>query len=235
MDNAEFYFPYHPYQIQVEFIQSLYKVLEGGGVGLFQSPTGTGKTMSIICGSLKWLMDHEARLRDSKWNTSAESVVSEDPDWLRGQLYEKCALRAQSDLEKQQQILSDIDAHDQMLKKTPKCLQRNDRHFNCRSTDFNCGNQDDFKEWKQGEIADKQQLKTLKNYITKIYYCSRTHTQLSQFITQFKQTKYKSHVRTSTLASRQLLCIHPKLNKIADPQLINDKCKKYRGIFPANF
>jgi hypothetical protein len=34
-------FPYKPYDIQSQFMQILYKVLEDGGVGLMESPTGT--------------------------------------------------------------------------------------------------------------------------------------------------------------------------------------------------
>ena len=36
-----FQFPFTPYGIQVKFMQNLYSVLESGGVGIFESPTGT--------------------------------------------------------------------------------------------------------------------------------------------------------------------------------------------------
>lgn len=36
-----FQFPFIPYEIQVEFMKELYSVLEKGGVGIFESPTGT--------------------------------------------------------------------------------------------------------------------------------------------------------------------------------------------------
>ncbi len=36
-----FQFPFTPYDIQVKFMQNLYTVLESGGVGIFESPTGT--------------------------------------------------------------------------------------------------------------------------------------------------------------------------------------------------
>ena len=36
-----FQFPFTPYDIQVKFMQNLYSVLEKGGVGIFESPTGT--------------------------------------------------------------------------------------------------------------------------------------------------------------------------------------------------
>ena len=35
-----FYHPYEPYDIQVEFMTALYDCIEGGKVGIFESPTG---------------------------------------------------------------------------------------------------------------------------------------------------------------------------------------------------
>ncbi|PSC69979.1 putative ATP-dependent RNA helicase DDX11 [Micractinium conductrix] len=54
-------FPYPPYDIQQRFMATLYSALEQGGVGLFESPTGTGKTLSLICSSLQWLTDQRRR------------------------------------------------------------------------------------------------------------------------------------------------------------------------------
>eukprot|EP01102_Stenamoeba_stenopodia_P013873 TRINITY_DN4548_c0_g1_i3.p2 TRINITY_DN4548_c0_g1~~TRINITY_DN4548_c0_g1_i3.p2 ORF type:complete len:124 (+),score=33.86 TRINITY_DN4548_c0_g1_i3:93-464(+) len=36
-------FPFDPYEIQQQFMDNLYRTLEDGGVGIFESPTGTGK------------------------------------------------------------------------------------------------------------------------------------------------------------------------------------------------
>lgn len=34
---------------------SLYQALDRGVVGVFESPTGTGKSLSLICGALTWM------------------------------------------------------------------------------------------------------------------------------------------------------------------------------------
>lgn len=39
-----FPFPFPPYDIQEDFMKTLYRVLEIGGVGIFESPTGTVRT-----------------------------------------------------------------------------------------------------------------------------------------------------------------------------------------------
>ncbi|KAJ3626931.1 hypothetical protein Zmor_004128 [Zophobas morio] len=51
----DFRFPYIPYPIQNELMKKIFEAIENGGLGLFESPTGTGKTMSIICSTLTWL------------------------------------------------------------------------------------------------------------------------------------------------------------------------------------
>ena len=62
--GKEFSFPFStPYSIQVDLMRSLYKALEEGKSGLFESPTGTGKSLSVICGALTWLRDNP--LQDS--------------------------------------------------------------------------------------------------------------------------------------------------------------------------
>ena len=40
-DITAYKFPFQPYDIQHEFMNSLYQVIEEGKVGIFESPTGT--------------------------------------------------------------------------------------------------------------------------------------------------------------------------------------------------
>lgn len=39
--TMDFHHPYTPYAIQVEFMSTVYQVLEEGKVGILESPTGT--------------------------------------------------------------------------------------------------------------------------------------------------------------------------------------------------
>ena len=38
---------------------SLYEVLEQKAIGIFKSPTGTRKSLTLTCAALRWLEDHE--------------------------------------------------------------------------------------------------------------------------------------------------------------------------------
>jgi hypothetical protein len=44
----EFPFPFTPYSIQLDFMKHLYKTLEDGKLGIFESPTGTVE-YSYLC------------------------------------------------------------------------------------------------------------------------------------------------------------------------------------------
>ena len=74
--NEEFYHPYEPYNIQLDFMQKLYRCIENGNVGIFESPTGTGKSLSLICAALTWLRDDERR------RVLGEQKNEANLDWL---------------------------------------------------------------------------------------------------------------------------------------------------------
>ena len=41
------YFPFSPYNIQKDLMKNMTQVLDRGGVGIFESPTGTGKSTQV--------------------------------------------------------------------------------------------------------------------------------------------------------------------------------------------
>lgn len=48
-------FPCDPYPIQVDYMKEVIKSLNQRENALLQSPTGTGKTLSLLCSTLAWL------------------------------------------------------------------------------------------------------------------------------------------------------------------------------------
>jgi len=57
--EPSFDFPFPPYQVQTQFMLSLYQALQSYKAGVFESPTGTGKSLSIICSCFKWLREQQ--------------------------------------------------------------------------------------------------------------------------------------------------------------------------------
>lgn len=57
-----------------------------------------------------------------------------------------------------------------------------------------------------------------------IFFCSRTHSQLSQVVNELKKTIYGNSIRIIQLASRQQLCINPEVRALKSNALINERC-----------
>ena len=56
-----FSFPYAPYEIQEQLMRAIYECLERGRIGIMESPTGTGKSLSTLCAALSWLEQSQQR------------------------------------------------------------------------------------------------------------------------------------------------------------------------------
>ena len=55
IDGIEIYFPYPPYQPQIEYMKNIIQTLyKGGNISALESPTGTGKTLCLLCSVLGW-------------------------------------------------------------------------------------------------------------------------------------------------------------------------------------
>jgi chromosome transmission fidelity protein 1 len=78
MDGRGFSFPFEPYDIQLQFMQALYRCIDDGNIGIFESPTGTGKSLSIICASLTWLRHQQQKT----FNPPQAEGDTDEPDWM---------------------------------------------------------------------------------------------------------------------------------------------------------
>ncbi|CAL1684007.1 unnamed protein product [Lasius platythorax] len=56
-------FPFKPYSVQEEYMRKVIECLQNGQHGVLESPTGTGKTLCLLCSSLSWLLTKKAQLQ----------------------------------------------------------------------------------------------------------------------------------------------------------------------------
>ncbi|KAG2204615.1 hypothetical protein INT46_009724 [Mucor plumbeus] len=269
VDPESFGFPFEPYSIQKDFMKELYKVLSDGKIGIFESPTGTGKSLSLICGSLKWLNDC-----DKKGPETLEVTVqpkANQPDWITALQGQSINNKKQLELEKKKAELRkridrvrDIEQRQSMFElATKERIKKRIKHEKVKSEDNddefliddyesdeekNSTKKVDTKSNLSREVQDllakfDSKIKpsisydddndndddddddeTILEEEVKIYYASRTHSQLSQFVHEVSKTIYAKDIYEVPLASRKNLCINPDVNKLGNVNKVNEAC-----------
>ena len=60
--GCDVYFPFKPYDCQEEYMKRVIDSCKQSENALLESPTGTGKTLSLLCGALAWLKAEREKL-----------------------------------------------------------------------------------------------------------------------------------------------------------------------------
>ncbi|KAK3829017.1 MAG: helicase C-terminal domain-containing protein [Benniella sp.] len=292
-------FPYPtPYPIQTEFMQQLFECIDRRKVGIFESPTGTGKSLSMICGAVSWLMEHERAEQDrakrdqeeetrektahpcsSSSSTIRQKGSSNDlPDWV---LEHRAVSDAANEREEREARRKELEARVQKIRDREKRMRENmarkmkrqaasmnsiegirgarsgstlkkkrqdddedemdDAEFLVDDYDSDDNGKGSRKAKDSGDYGNvsKEVLELLRSFdakeaahgssrfgfgmddedlepdVLKIYYCSRTHSQLSQFVEELRKTSYGEHLHVIALGSRKSLCINDRFRQKA--------------------
>lgn len=56
-------FPFEPYEVQRVYMEKVIMCLRDSTNGVLESPTGTGKTLSLLCSSLAWLLSKKQEVK----------------------------------------------------------------------------------------------------------------------------------------------------------------------------
>ncbi|GAA5857522.1 hypothetical protein JCM8547_009318 [Rhodosporidiobolus lusitaniae] len=271
-------FPFEPYNVQKQLLEYLYRTLSSGGVGVAESPTGTGKSLSIICSTLTYLRDAKALKRHDLEASIRESVASSDsmkdePAWVveheiktkfdeldrqERELEER--LRELREKEKKERARAARENGRSMASKRQKLWEeekkeRNGEEFapapyhegEDESVDHAAAADDAEDNYSPAvrallaSISGKSKSRQVDEEepdIEKIYFASRTHSQLSQFVAELRKTSFSRSsdsvdtglstpptasptpppeasrpVRLIPLGSRQALCINDDVRR----------------------
>lgn len=239
--ELDFGHPFRPYQIQLDFMKSLYKDIEEGRIAIFESPTGTGKSLSLICGALKWLQD-TLRARQTMLKTDPSSLLvraddltqidtEEEPDWVK--VYATASSRANV-----AEAVETYLAHRQRLEERLGAARENKIPTDQPFHKVKKRKAEDTDERDPLILSDTEELNA--EDLTRepvepandahlirepqIVFASRTHSQLTQFVRELRKTRYGAAVRVVSTASRKHLCVNPSVSSLASASQINDKC-----------
>ncbi|ETN71164.1 DEAD2 domain protein [Necator americanus] len=102
---------------------------------------------------------------------------------------------------------------------------RKRRHIDAESEEGSdlaeCAPPDDYASDEEVDLGNEQPLK-----VVKVFYASRTHSQLEQLLDELKKTRFAPRVVTA--ASRQTLCANDSVRHLKFSHLINEKCMELR-------
>ncbi|XP_072551300.1 ATP-dependent DNA helicase DDX11 [Salminus brasiliensis] len=256
-------------------MEALYAALEQRKVGIFESPTGTGKSLSLICGALTWLRDNEEKkkeeaarlLQDGEGEGGGGGGVQKsgqededdkgskgaaaEPDWVSEFVQKRAEremvnkLKDEEMKRKRREERLEMIRHNAQLKyamkrrtsedkETEKLLQLSKQELSSEEksheeeeeglivADYESDDEATPKPRICDDDDDDDDLE--EEHITKIYYCSRTHSQLAQFVHEVQKSPYGCTVSLVNLGSRQNLCVNPDVARLGSVQLINDRC-----------
>jgi chromosome transmission fidelity protein 1 len=272
MAQKNFYHPFQPYPIQEQFMNALYECIGEGKIGIFESPTGTGKSLSLICGSLTWLREHKRKEFDASLARQADDD-DDDPEWMKEHARNekrRNALQHQQDLEnrlakvreREKKIKQKYENGEPLTKRRKVAIAGQESNLDDEQFLL-----DDYESDKEGGSAGRGTshpdglsaetqalLKKLGMNIgmptaeedaempdeLKIFFCSRTHSQLSQFSNELRRVHMppaiapdsafgdvndlSEEIKHLTLGSRKNLCINPNVNKLGSATAINERC-----------
>ncbi|RYP18252.1 hypothetical protein DL765_004051 [Monosporascus sp. GIB2] len=294
--KIDFHHPFTPYDVQDQFMRTVYDVLERGDgqVGILESPTGTGKSLSLICAAMTWLRSHK-KARYETCMADAAKDFKDEPDWIVNQMLRRKREELLNKWEEREARLARIRAKEKMLEQRGAKRRKIDDSTPTRraqdaededewlladrdaagAPDGNDSAPSFSKETKtlmeklgmgnlqkpdDDEEVDRGEIKVLllvdessgidistpgsrictSLTITQIYYTSRTHSQLSQFVSELRRPAFPPSIPESLLdgkptadpeqikhvplSSRQRLCINPSVSRLGSLSAINDRC-----------
>lgn len=68
-------FPYDAYEVQLAYMEKVLLALKGGQNALLESPTGTGKTLCLLCSVLGW---RRAQIESARATSVAAAPPADD-------------------------------------------------------------------------------------------------------------------------------------------------------------
>ncbi|KAK1993275.1 DNA repair helicase [Colletotrichum falcatum] len=271
-DGIDFNHPYTPYDVQTDFMKAAYSVLQRGDgqVGILESPTGTGKSLSLICASLTWLRNQRVEEHEASLKVNMDDFKDE-PGWIVEQMLRRKREDLARTWEEREKKLEQIRQKEKAVEARsakrrrfddgtsgpkPRGADQDDDEWLLDEPDASGPTDGDAmsglsKETKDiltrfglGNLqADQEEDKVADG--TKIYYTSRTHSQLTQFIHELRRPAFPSSIPPSVmqgqsegehaakepikhlpLSSRQKLCINPSVARLGALSAINDRCSE---------
>ncbi|KAJ8556860.1 hypothetical protein ON010_g9103 [Phytophthora cinnamomi] len=244
-------------------MRQLWDTLERGHCGIFESPTGTGKSISLICGALTWLTTHtdeygllqapqpvaidgskaaeqepkKEKCAEPSWLSDFEQKTADREIKFRQQMarealagIEKLRLEPEATTKKRKMAIA---YNHNERKRGRQSISRRESKQQGEDGDEHLVDAYDSDRVRRGSADSGEESATTSGRfgeekpdfgVVKIIYCSRTHSQISQFVREIRKTAFAERIRVVSLGSRKNLCTNPNVTKLNSDLRMTDKC-----------
>ncbi|KAK6000775.1 hypothetical protein QM012_003500 [Aureobasidium pullulans] len=245
MKGAEkFHHPYEPYNIQLQFMRALYDCIEQGKIGIFESPTDDDEPEWMVQHSreekknqviqkraeleakLDKIRQHERKIRDRQESGPPSNKKRKLDDNNNGKIVDI--------LDDEQFALDDYESDDENTKSSYTKNANEDLGLSRETQAL-------MQKLGYGPSAASQSEDLEAEDELKIYFCSRTHSQLSQFVNELrrlnlpaaipgvqeeikKKPSLSEELKHLSLGSRKNLCINAKVSSLKSMTAVNERC-----------
>uniref|UniRef100_A0A8C1UL45 DNA 5'-3' helicase n=1 Tax=Cyprinus carpio TaxID=7962 RepID=A0A8C1UL45_CYPCA len=218
-------FPCKAYPSQLAMMNSIIRGLNNGQHCLLESPTGSGKSLALLCSALAW--------QQAQFVWFLVSAVKSDQS-RKSTLSSRLSEKLQVSLSNGEQ--DDDFKIDRKRIRTPSTEQKVPLQIASIPVTLLCGllslvitllllfffSIEQQAKMFRSKDSDKDKEGSGRKKIPKIFFGTRTHKQITQIARELKRTLY-STVPMTILSSRDHTCVHPEVVPHANR---NERCKE---------
>ena len=232
MDNVVFDFPGSPYEVQKIFMRKAYSAMISGGLCVLESPTGTGKSLSLLCSALAWLRDFRQQVIFERLSDSmAASDDIEIPAWVNDG-------NRRANMEEAVSVVLDWNAEKSLNRATVskfgihnsegRIIAGPNKRKPVPNTESSSSDDDDLvvENERVGSAISATPIVADPKRRVQVIICSRTHSQLSQLLKEVKRIELNKSFNIILMGSRSQLCVNPNVDTNRPPMSVNDACIK---------
>ncbi|KAB2612824.1 ATP-dependent RNA helicase DDX11 [Pyrus ussuriensis x Pyrus communis] len=241
-------FPYKPYDIQIDFMKALYHSLNKGGLSMLESPILSLK--NSVESDLNSAKDGRADSDDDEPDWMRNVVINKDKQCEEKKTNKKEKFgvgfrRADKRGSRGncRDLFSQSIEEEPSAKKEEKNLLMSNDAVELSDEEFLVGDYESEEEEEGDPDGGKSKRKLsgvslsssseedeengddeFEDEKLQVYFCSRTHSQLSQFIKELKKTIFANKMKVVSLGSRKNCCINEEVLKLGNSTRINERC-----------